>query len=124
MKNKYKKLDELYKKVPEIACKGLCYQGCTIIPAALIEIKRAKDRLHTNPFHYNKEKIEEKIKMGNIPICKALKNKRCSIYTIRPLICRLYGVAENFDCPFGCKPKTILTTKEAKKIMQEIETLK
>lgn len=28
-------------------------------------------------------------------------NKRCSIYPVRPLVCRLFGVAKGMSCPNG-----------------------
>jgi hypothetical protein len=29
------------------------------------------------------------------------KNKRCSIYPVRPVVCRLFGVAKGLECPNG-----------------------
>jgi Fe-S-cluster containining protein len=60
---------------------------------------------------------------GKIPSCAALKDKKCSIYTVRPAICRLYGVAEGLECAFGCEPKKKLTRQEANALIREIEAL-
>ena len=118
-----KKLLALYSKIPEIECQGLCHQSCTIVPAAKIEIKRARARMGgKNPFNpINMAKDSHRD--GKIPSCAALKNKRCSIYTARPAICRLYGVAEGLKCPFGCEPKKKLTKQEAYDLIREIEAL-
>lgn len=89
-----------------------------------IEIKRAKDRMGgKNPF--NPATALKQLKEGSnkIPSCAALKDNKCSIYTARPAICRLYGVAEGLDCPFGCQPKKKISKQEAYAIVREIEAL-
>lgn len=39
---------------------------------------------------------------------------RCSVYEIRPLICRLWGVVETMKCHYGCEPERYLTDEEGK----------
>lgn len=118
------KLEELYKKIPEIDCKGLCHQGCTIIPAEEIEIKKARKKLSYNPFRISTKNIEEAKSTGKVPSCGALKNNRCTIHSIRPAICRLYGVAEGLECPFGCEPKKQkLSRQEAYSIIRELRNI-
>ena len=123
MKTKYRKLEEVYKKIPELECKGLCHEFCTIIPAGKIEVKRCRERMRgKNPFNPTKA-MEALQKQEPIPPCGALKDYKCSIYTARPAICRLYGVAEGLECPFGCQPKKKLTKTEAHSIIREVEAL-
>ncbi len=125
MNKKIRKLQELYAGIPEIDCKGLCHTSCTIVPAAKIEIKRARERMGgKNPF--NPIALVRELgssKEPKIPSCAALKEGRCSIYHVRPGICRLYGVAEGIECPFGCQPKKKLSKQEAYKIIREVEAL-
>jgi Fe-S-cluster containining protein len=122
--SKYKKLQELYKKIPEIECKGLCHPSCTIVPAAKIEIKRARERMGgKNPFNPIYAIRELQKKTPNVLSCAALKNEKCSIYNARPAICRLYGVSEGLECPFGCKPKKMISKQEAYALVREIEAL-
>jgi|SRR5271170_2180362 len=117
------KLEALYKKIPKVECKGLCHQSCTVIPVADIEMKRAKERLHYNPFKPATKAMEIKT-TGKIPSCKALKDNRCSIYHIRPALCRLYAAAEGLDCPFGCKPDSKkLSKQEAYQLIRDIEAI-
>lgn len=125
MKNKIRKLEELYKKIPSIECQGLCYKSCTVVPASKIEIKRAKSRMGgKNPFNPIKLVREmQKDKLKKIPFCDALQEGRCSIYSSRPAICRLYGVAEGLECQFGCQPKNMLSRQEAYDLIREIEAL-
>jgi uncharacterized protein len=122
MSRNYKKLEKLYSKIPGIECKGLCHESCTIVPAAKIEIQRAKTKMGgKNPF--NPLSAITVLKDQKIPICSALKDKRCSIYNARPAICRLYGVAEGLECPFGCVSKGKITKKESYDLIREIEAL-
>lgn len=122
MTRHYKKLDKIYEKIPSIDCKGLCHTTCGIVPAAKIEIKRARDRMGgKNPF--NPIQQLKKASEGGSTSCAALKEGRCSIYTARPGVCRLYGVAEGLDCAYGCKPKHQLSKKEAYDLIREIEAL-
>lgn len=44
--------------------------------------------------------------------CTFLNGTRCSLYSIRPVICRLWGVVESMPCPHGCKPERVLTDEE------------
>jgi len=122
--SKLKKLEAIYKKIPDIDCKGLCYESCTIVPAAKIEIKRAKSRMGgKNPFNPIAAIKGLQEKVPHVPSCAALKDKKCSIYTARPAICRLYGVADGLDCPFGCQPKKKISKQEAYAIVRETEAL-
>jgi len=119
-----KKLLSLYSKIPEIECQGLCHESCTIVPAARVEIKRARERMGgKNPFNPLAAIIALKEKVPTMPSCAALKNNRCSIYHARPAICRLYGVAEGLECPFGCEPKSKLSKQAAHDLIREIEAL-
>lgn len=123
-KKQLEKLEQIYKKIPTVECKGLCHQGCTIIPAEEIEIKKARKRLGYNPFRISTKNIEDAGKTGKVPSCGALKNNRCTIHSIRPAICRLYGAAEGLECPFGCKPKQQeLSRQEAYSLIRELRDI-
>lgn len=124
MNSKLKRLDELYDKIPNVDCKGLCYCACTQVPAAKIEINRTKKILRKKIFISNEELRKIKQKEAEKP-CYALcmATLKCNIYDIRPAICRLYGAVKKLKCPFGCEPDRYLTDKEALDIMTEINTL-
>lgn len=32
-------------------------------------------------------------------------DRRCGVYEVRPLICRLWGIIESLPCPYGCVPE-------------------
>jgi Fe-S-cluster containining protein len=51
--------------------------------------------------------------------CPYVENDRCVIYPVRPLICRLQGVAEKLPCPY-IKPEKILTKDEINQLFTEM----
>ncbi len=125
MKYKYTKLLSIYDKIPSIECKGLCHESCTIAPAAKIEIRRAKEAYAGVKLFSQSDVMN---KMGNvlkseIPVCKMLKGGRCTIYRVRPAICRMYGVAKGLECEFGCVPNRYLSRDEVNAIFEEIGAL-
>jgi uncharacterized protein len=109
MISRVNQLDALYARVPNINCKGLCYETCgPIIPMAGAE--RQRTGLPTINFHDDQ--------------CAALTvENRCGIHPERPLICRLYGTVEDFRCEFGCKPDTYLTSAEGRKLIRESQEI-
>lgn len=105
-------LREIYAAVPAVACKGLCHDQCTIIPLAPAERSaiqaRTGRRVKTLP------QLEQAVTRPNDDgSCRYLKRGRCSIYEVRPLICRLYGAAEGLECPHGCLPAGGLLSRAA-----------
>jgi len=56
--------------------------------------------------------------------CSALSEAgTCTIYAVRPLICRLYGAIRALRCKHGCAPKRFLTVEETLQITEEVRLL-
>lgn len=114
------KLDKIYRKLPKLHCKGLCEKSCSFIKVGELERKRITQVKGSDPFISNEKFIETLI---NTPPdewkCSLLVNGKCSIYPIRPLICRLFGMVKKMACPFGCVPERWLTDEEAKKYLDK-----
>ena len=104
------KLNKIYAKIPEVNCKGLCHDACSFVQMLPFEGKQLK------------KKYGNDLNLLQNP-CPKLVNKRCSIYKDRPFVCRIYGAAPSILCPFGCKPKRMLTSLEARKIFIEADKL-
>jgi Fe-S-cluster containining protein len=49
--------------------------------------------------------------------------RRCGVYEIRPMICRLWGVVEVMKCPYGCVPERYLTSQEGARLILEAEEI-
>lgn len=88
----------LYAELPQMACKGLCWDSCGPLPLTTVERDHIRDATGVDiPFGGS----------GSAPrLCPALGMFRtCGVYEVRPLICRLWGLVENMPCNFGCVPE-------------------
>ena len=109
-----KKLNNIYKKLPRVKCKGLCTESCG--PINFFEI----ERINIERTHGAKGIPQAKRDLS----CNQLTNSgRCKIYNERPLICRLFGVAKGLKCQHGCVPDKYLPDRKAQKFMEAIEDL-
>lgn len=128
--NRQKKLDKMYSAIPELECKGFCESTCTTFPVSEGERKNYIETLGYDPLpNHTRETLAnieiEHLKSGKVPIapCPQLKNGKCSIYPIRPMICRLFGTTKQLRCPFGCLPKKWVPDRDAKKMLNKIENI-
>ncbi len=105
-------LARLYAGLPTVECRGYCAAACGPILMSRLEWGR----------------IERKVPKGRLDpatlVCPMLDDAgRCTVYARRPLVCRLYGVAEGMECPFGCVPTRRLTKVEAFELMRKVQAL-
>jgi Fe-S-cluster containining protein len=87
-------LRQLYSELPGIDCQRKCQEFCGVIEMTREEWERIIKHLGYAP-------------RGNprTLVCPMLTaDGRCSVYQLRPLICRLWGVVEGMKCPYGCQP--------------------
>lgn len=45
---------------------------------------------------------------------------KCSVYSVRPLICRIWGCLPRMRCPFGCLPERWLSEQEVRKLFERV----
>ncbi|MEV4472874.1 YkgJ family cysteine cluster protein [Nonomuraea sp. NPDC049504] len=95
-------LEELYAKVPQPGCKGLCQDSCGPIGMNPREQQRIRERGVKIP-HY-RDGLAELVETGDYT-CPALKDGQCSVYEVRPMLCRLWGATETMPCTYGCRPE-------------------
>ncbi len=89
-------LDALYAELPKLNCKGRCSHSCAGVVMAPGERERIqREGGVTLPLFPG----------GTRPVCPALKDDRCTVHEIRPMMCRLWGIADWMRCPHGCKPE-------------------
>jgi hypothetical protein len=101
--NKTTRIEVLYASLPNISCKGLCSDCCGPI--------------FVNAFEW--ERMGRPKWSGGSLSCPLLEEKRCSVYDLRPLICRLWGIVPEMPCPWGCKPDREMTTDEVTSAWEE-----
>ena len=129
------KLDvtQIYSQLPSLECKKLCYPVCGPIHVSKAEKRVVVNFLRNSGIPIREFKTFRTPEVRNHVLKKhddsdgcltcpyLTKERLCSIYPARPLICRLWGVVENLKCPHGCVPSRYLTVKEASRFVQGIE---
>ena len=121
IKNQLNNLEAIYTQIPTIQCQGKCHENCSVVPMTKLERVNSQNQYKQCPTN-----SVQAINSQGIPefICSCLDaDGRCSIYNARPLICRLYGVAEGLECPYGCQPARRLSKQETWQLVLEVEKL-
>lgn len=91
-----------WSKIPPMVCKGLCAESCGPIDASPQEKALLAMRgIQLAPI----AEAVTTILLGGDFYCPALKDGRCTVYDVRPTVCRLWGVVEGMPCPWGCEPE-------------------
>lgn len=98
-----KQLDDLYAEIPHLACQGKCHSSCGPIGTTDVEAQRIHKKSGRWPTILND---------GSLTCALLTADKTCAVYTIRPTICRLWGVVKELACPWGCEPERWLTYRE------------
>lgn len=89
---------QVYAMVPEVNCKGLCWKACGPIGLTAIEADQLQDNGINLPV------VVDHPVNGPLTCSHLTADRRCAIYSQRPLICRLYGAVRKMACPHGCTP--------------------
>lgn len=93
--------------LPSIICQGKCVASCGPLPVTPTGLARMS------------KAIGKPLTVDNNMVCSALDQGtgRCRGYEKRPLICRLWGVAEGMECAHGCSTTGELSYLEAVNLM-------
>ena len=107
-------IEDIYNLIPDFMCTEGCYECCKnfgVPSRTKVEDERIKKFLKDNSMQPGEAKghtcpyLDEGRKEGG-----------CSIYPVRPLICRLYGTAPNYLCSMGVRPVLLLQEDEEEEI--------
>jgi len=96
-------LEAIYAQVPRVNCKGRCQYACTAIDMTPREDARIRAAgVEITPH----QQALEQMKTGGDFACDALDAVgRCSVYELRPLVCRVWGTTPSLRCAYGCEPE-------------------
>ncbi len=100
-------IQKLYDRIPTFRCKEGCVRCCD----NWIQFA-PEEELRCGGFDFSEE------------ICPKLKDGGCSVYEVRPLICRLFASSEIMPCPYGYGPEKPLSEAETKEILREYLNLR
>lgn len=115
-------LQTIYSKIPEVHCKGLCQGACGPIGMSQMEAQAIRDRVGDR-FRFINDG-ESVFLVGKSLTCPALDEKgKCSVYSDRPAVCRLWGAVKEMQCPHGCRPKKWLKDEDSRAILRAVRAV-
>lgn len=107
-------LADVYARIPEVRCKGLCEDSCGPIAMSNEEDARLRGLGVTIPPMTDAVAAVER---GEDYWCPALTDGRCTVYDARPTICRLWGATTSMPCPHGCTPDDALSQEQSYELL-------
>jgi len=108
-------LREVYSMIPKFECVDGCTECCGATLWTYIEWKLISDWL--------KERgREERFAKDIFEKCPYIENGKCSIYEVRPLVCRLFGVTKRLKCPYR-EPEFYLPDEFADKLVEAVKRI-
>jgi Fe-S-cluster containining protein len=121
----FARLDRLYAELPTIRCQGRCAIACGPIPLSEIEARRLQLASHTKP------RTVIRLLADGGPETLTPRERciyltpadRCSVYAVRPLICRAWGLVRLMSCMHGCLPDRWLRDTDFVRLAQAIERI-
>lgn len=103
------RLQALYDRIPPIpACQGLCSDSCgPIRPSVSVREVERMERAAGQPLEPGMDAAVAAARgLCRSNDCSMLtEDRRCGVYDLRPMVCRLWGSVENLKCPYGCVPE-------------------
>lgn len=109
-------LQALYDQIPAIPdCDGRCWTSCGPIDMSDRERQRIRQAgTRITPYKQAMTSLDTHW-------CEALTgDKRCAVYEMRPLVCRLWGAVEGLPCVYGCVPEGgYLSDEDAYRLIAE-----
>lgn len=113
-----KKLEHIYEQIPkpDNPCPPNCGKCCGILWPSMSEIRNIKDWLK----YKNREYIEFHMLRG--VDCPYLgDNKECTIYPVRPFLCRIMAMSSDLPCPVDlCSTEKPLNHFQSSHLYKEI----
>lgn len=106
------KLDALYAQIPALVCRGLCHDSCGPIEMSVRERERIE------------REAGKPLTCGMLATCSMLtEDRRCGVYEIRPMICRIWGTTRKMRCHYGCRPERWLSAEETARLIAEADLI-
>lgn len=89
-----------------------------------LEWRRIIERTGKSEKEYHAE-VTKRIEAGNLQCVFLDDANKCSIYDIRPAVCRIFGASEHhrLTCPHGARPERLMTVKETDALMDKVDSL-
>ena len=123
---KLAKIDALLRRLPTFQCKEGCTDCCGPVELSRLEYMRCI-RASGRTAEEIRQQMQDNLKQG-IYICPLLnaETRRCTVYDVRPAICRLFGAVKGeLLCPHGYAPESsaLLSNEQAREVLRRVEEL-
>ena len=105
MSKPYSQIDGEYSLLPRLECQGKCQAACGPILMSRLEWVRIVEQVGFAP------------KAVTLTCPMLGRDGQCTVYSIRPMICRLWGLVEGLPCEWGCRPSKYLTDQEGRELL-------
>ncbi len=122
---KLARIDAILSAIPTFKCKEGCADCCGPVQLSRLEYHRcvkASGRTAEDVRRQMEKNFNQKTYQ-----CPLLSQKtnRCSVYEVRPAICRVFGTAKSLPCPHGYAPdeSQVLSDEKAREILALVEEL-
>lgn len=123
---KLAKIDELLSGLPTFKCKEGCYDCCGPITLSRLESMRCIQASGRTENDLRQQK-KNNLKQGKLD-CPLIdtETKKCTVYAVRPAICRLFGVVKGeLLCPHGysAESSALISNDQSCEILQKVNEL-
>jgi Fe-S-cluster containining protein len=108
-------LAELYERLPQMHCQGLCADSCYSLVQTRLEQQYVL--------------AQTGVRLGLVQTpptaCPALGVlNRCTVREARPMICRLWGMTAGMRCQYGCEPEGgVLSAQQTYEFLAQVAEL-
>jgi len=112
------RLNEIYSQIPNFNCKHChdCEGPIIWFKPEEINIRCYLKEHNMRYIQWTKEQFKKNRKK-----CPYLKNDRCSIYPVRPIVCRLQGTIKDLPCKYN--KKILINDTKLAKIKKDMNNL-
>lgn len=126
---KLKRIDALLSSVPPMRCLEGCSSCCGPVAMTRLEESRICRSIGQSPKWLRQAMLKtfnDVVAKGDSGgSCPLLKDGRCSVYDIRPAVCRVFGSSDDklLICPHGCASKNPWTKAHTSAVMDQVDKL-
>lgn len=109
-------IEDLYGMVPEFQCDPGCIECCRnfgVPSRTRVEDDRLREYLRAQG---------RELGVAEGTTCPYVSEEGCTVYPVRPLICRLYGNSPNYRCVLGVAPLNPLHEDEEMDLFHRYQT--
>ncbi len=122
---KLAKIDDILSTIPAFKCKEGCADCCGPIQLSRLEYHRCV-KASGRTAQDVRQHMERNLRQQTYQ-CPLLNKKtnQCSVYEVRPAICRIFGTTKDLPCPHGYAPDAahMLSEEKAREILSLVNEL-